>query len=255
MNTLHLTWFHKKILPYSFALLFVLCVIGGTKAQSVIFKQDGSQITVHQLSKTKNTISFLLQSDSIRVRKYLGISAIDSIHYVDGTVEYFTSAIRADKKEYDYEFKLKNLVGVNMWPLFYSKINVYYERLFFDNQIGVRNYFMIDVGSKSSSYGTINRTALFYYSAGISYYFLQSYFSRLGVGASFLYGSFDTSYWLYSDPYSVSETARKSGLLLNTSYSYKVYNQLYASMVVQVPVGFKEFDEFLTIQIEISFHF
>ncbi|MCY1720720.1 hypothetical protein OU798_10220 [Prolixibacteraceae bacterium Z1-6] len=256
MITLSPTRFHKKFLPFACALFFVLCTSENTKAQTIIFKKDGSQIVAGQIIISSDIISFQIDSDTTARKKFIGISAVDSIRYADGTMKYFKSEpLQTVKKEENYEYNPKNFAGINMWPLFYSRINVYYERLFWGNKMGFRNYFMFDVGSTPPSYYTINRSAQFYYSAGINFYFHQSYFSRLGVGVSYLTGNFESDYWYHYDPYSDSQNYQTSGIILNTSYSYKVYNQLHAAMVVQVPIGFKEFEDPLNVQLEISFHF
>jgi len=231
----------------------ILCSSFGLRAQSVIYKRDGTQLNATKVSKSNTTISYFLETDSAGVEHFISKNALDSIKNQDGTVERFQTPAIQTVKESQPAKLFKNSVGINIWPLFNSKFNFYYERLFLNNKLGFKNYFMIDAGTYNYTYGSLNQLATFYYSAGLNYYFLQSYFFRVGTGASVLTGKFGNPYWYGNE--TTKNYTNQTGVLLNASVWYIIHKRVSTSLGLEVPLGFDFPDNTLIIRTEISINF
>jgi hypothetical protein len=245
----------KKIIQIGGIAFVIICFSFGLRAQSVIFKKGGTQLTTKQVSLSTNIISYFLESDSTGVEHFISKNVVDSIRYQDGKVERFPASTIsiADKPRQTELFK--NSVGLNIWPLFNSKFNFYYERLFLNNKLGFKNYFMIDAGTYHYTYGSLNQLATFYYSAGLNYYFLQSYFFRAGTGASVLTGKFGNPYWGYYGNETVSNYTNQTGILLNASVWYIIHKRVNTSLGLEIPVGFDFPENAIIFRTEISINF
>lgn len=255
MDKTYPIWSLNKVVKIGGIAFVIICSSIGLRAQSVIFKKDGSQLTATQISRSTNIISYILETDSTGVEHFVSKSAVDSISYQDGKVERFqTPAIPVVDKPRQTKL-FKNSVGLNIWPLFNSKINVYYERLFLNNKLGFKNYFLINAGTYNYNYGTLTQMATFYYSAGLNYYFLQSYFFRVGTGASILTGKFGNPNWDYYGNESVKNYTNQTGVLLNASVWYIIQKRVNTSIGIEVPLGFDFPENTIIFRTEISFNF
>ena len=243
----------KKILKIGGIAFVIFCSSISMSAQSIIFKKDGTQLNATKVSKSNTTVSYFLETDSPGVEHFISKNALDSIKNQDGTVERFQTPAIQTVKESQPEKLFKNSVGLNIWPLFNSKINVYYERLFLNNKLGFKNYFLFDVGTYNYTYGSLNQLATFYYSAGLNYYFLQSYFFRVGTGASVLTGKFGNPYWYGNE--AIKNYTNQTGVLLNASVWYIIHKRVNTSIGIEVPVGFDFPDNTIIFRTEISFNF
>lgn len=146
---------------------------------------------------------------------------------------------------------MKNSVGINVWPLLNTKFNIYYERLFLNNRLGFKNYFLIDAGSQFESYGSLNQMAEFYYNVGLNYYYLQSYFFSVGTGVSVLTGKF----WRPTGTEWFKSYSNHTGIILNTLVRYFIHKKFSTSVGIQIPLGFDFTEHAIIIQTEISFNF
>jgi len=255
MKALNFLMFLEKCFKIEGVIFLIFCSSFGLSAQSVIFKKDGTHLTTVKTTRSNNIISYYLESDSTGSEHFISKNAIDSIVYPDGTIERFqTPVIPEDKKKQTTKL-LKNSVGLNIWPLFNSKINVYYERLFLNNKLGFKNYFLIDAGNEYYTYGSLNQMADFYYSAGLNYYFLQSYFFRIGTGFSILTGKFNYEYWDPINYFSIRNNDTQIGVLLGVSAYYLIQKRVSSSIGLQIPLGFDFPDNSIIFQTEISFNF
>jgi hypothetical protein len=223
------------------------------RAQSVIFKKDGTQLNAKKISKSNTTVSYFLETDSAGVEHFISKNALDSIKNQDGTVERFQKPAVPVVDNPVQTKLIKNSVGLNIWPLFNPKINVYYERLFLNNKLGFKNYFLFDVGTYNYTYGSLNQLATFYYSGGLNYYFLQSYFFRVGTGASVLTGKFGNPYWYGYE--AIKKYTNQTGVLLNASVWYIIDKRVNTSIGIEVPVGFDFPENTIIFRTEISFNF
>ena len=231
----------------------ILCSSFSLRAQSVIFKKDGTQLNATKVSKSITTISYFLETDSAGVEHFISKNALDSIKNQDGTVERFQTPSIPVVKDNPPEKLFKNSVGINIWPLFNSKINFYYERLFLNNRLGFKNYFLIDAGTYNYTYGTLTQMATFYYSAGLNYYYLQSYFFRVGTGASILTGKFGNPYWYGNE--TTKNYTNQTGVLLNASVWYIIHKRVNTSIGIEVPLGFDFPENTIIFRTEIAINF
>jgi hypothetical protein len=253
MNTIYPIRSLKKILKIGGIVFIFICSTSGLRAQSVIYKKDGTHLNAVKVSRANTTISYFLETDSAGVEHFISKNALDSIKNQDGTVERFKTPAIQTVNESNPEKLFKNSVGINIWPLFNSKINFYYERLFLNNRLGFKNYFMIDAGTYNYTYGSLNQLATFYYSAGLNYYFLQSYFFRVGTGASILTGKFGNPYWYGNE--TTKNYTKQTGVLLNASVWYIIHKRVNTSLGLEIPLGFDFPDNTVIIRTEIAINF
>ena len=253
MIAIYLIKFHKIILKIGGVAFLISCFSFSLNAQTVIFKKDGTQLNAAKVSKSITTISYFLETDSAGVEHFISKNALDSIRNQDGTVERFQEpAIPVVDKPLQTKL-LKNSVGINIWPLFNSKFNFYYERLFLNNRLGFKNYFLIDAGTYNYTYGTLTQMATFYYSAGLNYYYLQSYFFRVGTGASILTGKFGNPYWYGNE--TTKNYTNQTGVLLNASVWYIIHKRVNTSIGIEVPLGFDFPENTIIFRTEIAINF
>jgi len=242
-----------------FLLIITLILTFGTEsisAQEVIYKKDSTKVDVVHLEKNDKIVSFKLEGDPTGVVHYFSINAIDSIRFGDGTIERFQPQVVTKIDDNRPTKLLKNSIGLNIWPLFNSKFNFYYERLFLNNKLGFKNYFLIDAGTYTYTYGSLNQMATFYYSAGLNYYFLQSYFFRAGTGFSVLTGKFGNPYWdYYYGNGEVNKYTNQTGVLLNVSAWYLIHKRVNSSIGIEIPLGFDFPDNTIIFKTEISINF
>lgn len=246
--------YHKKYV-WIILICFIFCTTFNSKAQNIIYKKDGTHFTTYKLIHVNNAFSYVLPNDSSNVNRYISINAIDSIHYENGIIEVFPIIYSTDKNEIKRTKILKNSVGLNIWPLFYSKINFYYERLFLENKLGFKNCILFNTKSNVTDYNTLNQFAKFYYCGGLNYYFLRSYNYSMGLGGSFVTGNFYRGYY---NPYSYEyeqKYIKQSGVFLNTSFSYILEQRVQFSLVLEIPLGFPELHHPVFLETEISFNF
>ena len=244
---------HFEEITKNFGIAFVLiCISFSLQAQSVIYKKDGSKITTTKSTILTKSISYSLASDSTDLKHFISKSVVDSVRFIDGRTERINISLVNSEPEPQKKL-LKNSFGINIWPFFSSKINFFYERLFLQNKLGFKNYFLFDVGKYQYTYGTLNQLATFYYSAGLNYYFLQSYFLRAGTGASILTGKFGNPYWYGYE--TVKKYTNQTGILLNASVCYIIHKRIYTSIGLEIPVGFDFPDNTPIFRSEISINF
>ncbi len=244
-----------KILKIGGIAFIIICSSFSLSAQLVIFKKDGTQLNATQTSRSNNIISYFLETDSTGIQHFISKNVVDSIRNADGTIERFQTPAIATVKDNGSAKLFKNSVGINIWPLFNSKINVYYERLFLNNRLGFKNYFLIDAGTYNYAYGTLSQMATFYYSAGLNYYYLQSYFFRVGTGASILTGKFGNPYWNNNGTEFIDNYTNQTGVLLNASVWYIIHKRVNTSIGIEVPLGFDFPENTIIFRTEISFNF
>lgn len=255
MNTFKFV--HSQFSYFQFILsIIILCTGISTNGQDVIYKKDGTQITTYNLSVAyKNVYSYTLVNDAAKLNHYISQNVIDSIRYENGKLDVFLSTSIENKTESKETKLFKNSVGLNIWPLFYSKVNVYYERLFLKNKLGFKNHVLFNVGSYHNPYDNLNHTTEFYFSTGANYYFLRSYYFTMGIGGSFVVGEFNyINYDSYSYYYE-EENSLQTGVFLNTSFSYVFENRVPVSLVLQVPLGFSDLNHPVFLETNIAINF
>ena len=247
----------RKFYNYSFSFIIILSVVflAETKAQNIIYKKDGTQLNVYKLNMVNNVYSYNFMDDSTNVRHFIGINTIDSIRFEDGRTSVFTFSEPVLTVEEESSKIHKNSIGLNVWPLFYSKMNFYYERLFIGNKLGFKNHVLFNVGSDYNPYDYVNRSTEFYFSTGLNYYFLRSYYFTMGIGGSFVIGRFDDYYDPYYGYQSGGKKINQTGIMLNTSFSYIIENRVPISLVLQLPLGFPDLHHPVFLETNIAFNF
>jgi hypothetical protein len=95
--------------------------------------------------------------------------------------------------------------------------------------------------------------ATFYYSAGLNYYYLQSYFFRVGTGASILTGKFGNPYWYGNE--TTKNYTNQTGVLLNASVWYIIHKRVNTSIGIEVPLGFDFPENTIIFRTEIAINF
>lgn len=230
----------------SFTLFFVFCFgFYNTNAQSVIYKKDGTKVEVVQVDKKGKIRYYKILNDSIGIVHLISINSIDSIKFENGEVEKFflqtdiPGAYNINGEPQNEKIK-KNLIGVNIWPILYSSVEIFYERLFLNNKLGFKNYFLINTVSGFNPYGSFYRRVNYQFSSGLNYYFLQSDMFRFGTGMSFSTGQFDEENYTYNNDSNdfnfYQDKVHHTGLCLNASLSYMMLKTFHPSIELDVPL-------------------
>lgn len=252
--------------------LSVILVFSGTlipislTAQSVIYKKDGSKVTTSQVDKAGNVRTYKLTDDPEGNIHYISKDVIDSIRYKDGSVERFNKQVDYILPEEEPEPVKRNSAGVDVGgPIIYilggiadikdiAKLCLFYERLIFKDDLGLKNYLFINLGSDSFYDISINDKADFYLSSGLNYYFLKSRLFRFGTGLSFLVGRFhEEKYLNYSGWHEKIST--HGGILFNTSIHRNLGDKISISGGIDIPVGWNREYRTLLFRAEISYNF
>ncbi|WP_297098710.1 hypothetical protein [uncultured Draconibacterium sp.] len=215
-------------------------------AQSVIYKTDGTTLKAYRLTKAGQTRSYKLSDDPDAPFLNIRRSEMDSVRYEDGSMERFFSNIMLPETETPRVKMRKNLIGINLWPVFYGDIEILYERRI-GKHLGFKNNFLFR-RSDSNAYGNYYETVDYTINSGLNYYFLESDLYRLGVGAAYNFGQYEyvvneytevydpyTDYY-YTD-YTPSSEKRTTGtVVLNGSVTAKIHDRLYITFELDVPL-------------------
>ncbi|HKI90163.1 MAG TPA: hypothetical protein VKA38_14130 [Draconibacterium sp.] len=246
-------------------LFFLFCANGIANAQSVIYKKDGSQIVVVQLDKEGKSRSYHLLNDAAGVIHYISRNAIDSIRYEDGRVERFSSQIVLPGTEESIDTNQinkinKNFVGFDIWPIFSSSIDIFYERLIVKNKLGFKNYFYLNtVSGFSENFYSFYHRMNYGFSTGLNYYFLQSEMFRFGTGFSVFTGQFDEENWTYYNDYTEvdynQKKVQRTGMYLNASFGYIWQKSIFFSAEIDAPLFWKAPNNRVLFKTEIAINF
>lgn len=250
--------FTKNCKRTCFILILVFMMAENSVAQIILFKKDGSQIEASHITKQGNTYSYNTKED---ITHFISISALDSIRFYDGRVERYISNTDFAEEQPGLDIKgnektNRNSVGINIWPIFSGSLEVFYERFIYKDKLGFKNYFLTNTSSDFIPYGSFYKRANYYFCTGLNYYFLQSYFHRLGTGLSFLTGQFDERKWNeqnYAD--FVDEKISHSGMYLNASYSYKFEKNTLIFVELDLPLTGDELYNQVLFKTEIAINF
>ena len=251
--------FHSSFLFIILFFVFLICCGNlSTYAQTVIYKSDGNVIRATHVIKQEGTRSFQLYNDSSGVVYYLSNNSIDSIRYEDGTLEKFSSKIMLPEFESTPEKMKKNTIGFNIWPFFSSNIEIFYDRLFLNNQFGFKNCLLISTTHKNP-YGSYYSTINYSISSGINYYFLQSDLFRFGTGAAFAFGQFNEEYYKYTNDYMdfnyYTRNKNHSGVFINASLTAKIQKIVFISLELDAPLFWQHTYAVPLIKTEIGINF
>jgi len=247
MQVNHKEFTSKHILPLFLALLLIISLSGQKSyAQSVIYKTDGTTIKAYLLSTAGHNWSYKLSDDPGAQFYSIRRSEMDSVRYEDGRVDRFFSKIMLPETETPVVKMKRNLLGFNLWPMFYGAAEIFYERRIGEH-LGFKNNFLFRPSS-SIPYGNYYQTVDYTINSGFNYYFLESDLYRLGVGAAYNFGQFEGEEYEYTeeyDPYydyyypvyTYSYVKRTSNtVMLNGSITAKIQNLLFITFELDVPL-------------------
>ncbi|WP_167616754.1 hypothetical protein [Maribellus sediminis] len=237
----------KPVLPLFLVLLLSISLpTQKSYAQSVIYKTDGTTIKAYRLTKGGHTRSYKLTDDPdapfIDIRR----NEMDSVRYEDGSVERFFPNIMLPEIETPPVKMKKNLIGINLWPVFYGDFEILYERRI-GKHLGFKNNFLFRL-SNSNAYGNYYETVVYTINSGFNYYFLESELFRLGVGAAYNFGQHDYIEYEYIDVYdpynnyyytdytTSSEKVTSSTVVVNGSVCAKIHDRLFITFELDVPL-------------------
>ncbi len=237
--------------------MLLLLIFTDVSAQQIIYRKNGTTINVEMLERTSDkSFTYQLATDSVNVIHYISSSQIDSIRHADGNIEIVARTIEIDPENERPKDLVRNRIGTDVLPIFYSKINLSYERLFLDNRLGIKCGFLVSLGPQDFTNGNLYRSAQNYFRTGLNYYYLNSYLFEFGIGTSFIAGNLCRYYDYYWDEYKPEDDIQ-SGLLFNTSFGYKISQRFELTAIFEFPIGMN-YDyrpSFVQFQTEISFNF
>lgn len=255
----------KKIVPHLngrylvitvFSMLFFL-IFADVSAQQIIYRKNGTTINAEKLERTSDkSFTYQLATDSVNVIHYISSSQIDSIRHADGNIEIVSRTIEFDPENERPKDLSRNRIGTDVLPFFYSKINLFYERLFLDNRLGIKSGFLLSANSQDFTNGNLYRSAQNYFRTGLNYYYLNSYLFEFGIGASLIVGKLHLYYNYYLDDYDPEEDTQ-SVLLFNTSFGYKISQRFKLAANFEFPMGMNHDyrPSFIQFQTELSINF
>lgn len=183
---------------------------------------------------------------------YTDLNTTNNIrHEVENFKDYNLGIVSPENETSD-EKSRKNIIGFNIWPLDYSGLNIFYERLFFNNKLGFRNQFFYnnDEYKSDERTGRLNTEADFYYGVGLNYYFLRKHKFYLGAGSSFVLGKFTYSYLSVGQWHERSMS--KKFILANISVNFIIKQRIPVSLVIQVPLK-ENYETFFETNISFNF--
>ncbi len=128
-------------------ILALLLTMAGMNllSQAVIYKTDGTRVVATQIDTTGGVRSFRLAGDADGITHLISREAIDSIRYPDGRVEIFTPvALPSENISLTH---YKNNAGINIFPLFYGGLNVFYQRDLLHGKLGIRISGLFNLGN------------------------------------------------------------------------------------------------------------
>lgn len=236
---------NSKIIQIISILLLTFFVLAKpTHAQTIIYKKDGTRLEVKQVDNQGRVRSFKLLNDSTGLTHFISRTELDSIKYEDGRIERFISQIAVPGKDNNTDAKAqtfhKNGIGINIWPLLYSGIEIYYERVFLNDKLGFKNYLFINTSPDESQKLAFYHRANYYINCGLNYYYLRSEMFRFGTGISILTGQFAEERWEYynnnQDVTYITENIQHTGLYVNASFGYAVLKNISTSIEFDFPI-------------------
>lgn len=115
-------------------------------AQAVIYRKNGEVISAYNLGKVGKTRSYNLPDDAEGIKRYISITAIDSIKYEDGSKDVFPSfTFKENVQEGEKESFNHMLIGIDIAAmLFYNNIKVSFEYLPGNSIIGLYTSFSLN---------------------------------------------------------------------------------------------------------------
>lgn len=237
----------KPVLPLFLVLLLSISLTSQKiYAQSVIYKSDGTTIKAYRLTKAGHTRSYKLSDDPNAPFLNIRRSEMDSVRYEDGSMERFFSNIMLPESETPPVKMRKNLIGINLWPVFYGNFEILYERRI-GKHLGFKNNFLFRL-SNSNPYGNYYETVDYTINSGFNYYFLESDLFRLGFGAAYNFGQYEYMEYEYIDLYdpydnyyytdytTTSEKVTSGTVVLNGSVCAKLHDRLHITFELDVPL-------------------
>lgn len=221
--------FPTKEITVLVLLLAYFGTVHMVEAQDVVFRRNGEQITVLDLTKTGKSRTYRLPDDPASVRRHISVTSLDSILYADGTKDVFThlqSRNIPPETETIRSFN-RNFVAVDLSALaFYENLKFTYEYLTQSGRIGLFGTFSKNF-NPSTLYGDPYSWPEYYYGSfmnhlswnfrtGINaYVFPPGFLFRISSGLSWVTGKYDIENQVYSEDGNLENSGRKKNLSMN----------------------------------------
>ena len=240
-------------------LLFTSILID-TNAQNVIYKSDSTQIFAKTIDNQGKTRKYTLDNETEGLLHYISTSSIDSIIYADGKIERFFKS-EGQKTGFPEKSNLleksdeintvkNNFIGVRPISYIYGVGNFFYERYFPPKSLGWKTNVVFNLPGFDDYLYEVN--PVFLLESGINYYFLKSSYFRFSAGAALVGGITGRREW---NEYTSTPKINKSfsgGALLNGSF-WVIFNNLYGSLGLDIPMGLPQYTYFTKLEIAINF--
>lgn len=201
-----------KIIRYISALLFITSLI---HAQDKVVFKDGKKLNCKIVSINPSTITY---KDSTSAGNMITVSKNEVLmaEFSSGNVYIFGTTTNTsvtapstssnkplDKKaqirEKEKEFK-DNIIGVQLPDIFFGRLTLTYERLFFEKQLGLTVPFSLSFDNRlltagfstdtvNNSAGKVSRDVNYITGLDLNYYFESKSHTKFFIGPRFRYGT------------------------------------------------------------------
>ena len=223
-----------KTIHHSFILFLMLFLLPGRAfAQDIVYRGDGTVMSIDIVSIDGGTIIYKLPGDDSGKLHYLGISIVDSLKY-DGM-----EAVAISKHDVPVSRIKRNYIGTDLYNLLFSNLNLSFERLSPSGNTGFSVEFLVNLNPEYFygvySYWDFTNNLYLYYDPfyffmkfGYRYYPFNYSLNRTGVvrpyiGASLLLGQYRHRYWDEYDYYYNPHYTKKFAAVISWNVGTKIY--------------------------------
>lgn len=237
------------------SVLILICETG--YAQDIIYRRNGEVLKVSNLSPVGKSRSYRLPDDAPGVVRYISVSVIDSIVYVNGTRDVFSTAVPLTSltpEEPGQSFRRSYVATDFSSLLFYHNLQISYEYLPGKGRAGyfitfAKNldpYRLTELKNYNYSYENDYYMAIIRYMnsslrLGANVYIFPPGLFRISAGLSWITGRYDKEIIEYLDkePYmrtTVMKNQKINGILFSPALNYQPFDFLQVRMGVDLPV-------------------